>query len=103
MTSKIKEFPGTPLSEKDFEKGHILHRLDKMEAWYAWDTGIAIRTYLAALQEGVLLGGYCATCRKTVIPPRTVCEPYVSGASGQWMNTFRCRIRAQSIPIRYAM
>ncbi|MCJ7823921.1 MAG: Zn-ribbon domain-containing OB-fold protein [Anaerolineales bacterium] len=74
MTSKIKEFPGTPLSEEDFEKGRVLHRHDHLEAWYAWDTGTAIRTYLAALQDGVLLGSYCATCRKTVIPPRTVCE-----------------------------
>jgi len=74
MTSNIKEFPGTPLSEEDFEKGRVLYRHDQIHAWYAWDTGVAIRTYLAALQEGVLLGGYCATCRKTVIPPRTVCE-----------------------------
>jgi uncharacterized OB-fold protein len=74
MTSKIKTFPGTPLSEEDFEKGKVLHRHDQMEAWYAWDTGIAIRTYLAGLGEGVLLGSYCATCRKTVIPPRLVCE-----------------------------
>ncbi len=74
MTSKIKDFPGTPLSEEDFEKGNVLYRHDQMEAWYAHDTGIAIRTYLAALQEGVLLGSFCATCRKTVIPPRIVCE-----------------------------
>jgi uncharacterized OB-fold protein len=74
MTSKIEAFPGTPLSEADFEKGKVLHRHDQMEAWFGWDTGIAIRAYLASLKDGVLLGSYCATCRKTVIPPRLVCE-----------------------------
>jgi len=74
MTEKITQFPGTPLKEADFEGGKILFRHDRMKAEYAWDTGIAIGRYLAALKEGYLLGGYCATCRKTVIPPRTVCE-----------------------------
>jgi uncharacterized OB-fold protein len=66
--------PGTPLSEKDIQEGKVLHNLDEMEARYAWDTGIAISRYLAALKDGYLLGGYCRTCRKTVIPPRLVCE-----------------------------
>ena len=74
MTSKFKEFPGTPLSEGDFQKGNILFRHDEMKADFGWDTGIAVGSYLAALKEGFLLGGYCQTCRKTVIPPRTVCE-----------------------------
>lgn len=74
MTSKIKHFPGTPLSEKDFETGKILFRHDALNAQFAWDTGTAIGSYLAGLKQGVLLGGYCATCRRTVIPPRTVCE-----------------------------
>ena len=52
MTSKQKEFPGTPLSEGDFKDGKILFRLDEMKADFAWDTGIAISTYLAALKEG---------------------------------------------------
>lgn len=74
MTIKFKEFPGTPLSEADFKEGKILFRHDEMKGDFAWDTGIAIGSYLAALKEGFLLGGYCQTCRKTVIPPRTVCE-----------------------------
>jgi uncharacterized OB-fold protein len=74
MTGKFKEFPGTPLSEGDFQEGKILFYHDEMKADFAWDTGIAIGSYLAALKEGFLLGGYCQTCRKTVIPPRTVCE-----------------------------
>jgi uncharacterized OB-fold protein len=74
MTSKFKKFPGTPLSEADFHEGKILFRHDEMKGDFAWDTGIAIGSYLAALKEGFLLGSYCQTCRKTVIPPRTVCE-----------------------------
>jgi hypothetical protein len=74
MTSKIKSFPGTSLSESDFSEGKVLFRHDQLHGEYAWDTGIAIGTYLAALKEGYLLGGYCRTCRKTVVPPRTVCE-----------------------------
>ena len=36
--------------------------------------GIAIGRYLAGLKEGVILGSSCVHCRKTVVPPRTVCE-----------------------------
>ena len=74
MTSKIKSFPGTPLSEGDFKENKILYRHDELIGRFAWDTGIAIGTYLAGLKEGVILGSYCQTCRKTVVPPRTVCE-----------------------------
>ena len=68
------ELPGTSLSEKDFEEGKILYNKDEMRAEFAWDTGIGIGSYLAALKDGVILGAYCSTCRKTVVPPRTVCE-----------------------------
>jgi len=74
MTVKIKEFPGTPLSEKDFETGKILHSFDEMKGDYAWDTGIGIGKYLAGLKSGTILGSLCASCNKIVVPPRTVCE-----------------------------
>ena len=74
MTEKIKHFPGTPLRESDFAAGKVLHNLDRMQGNFAWDTGIAIGCYLKALKEGVLLGTRCRHCRKTVVPPRTVCE-----------------------------
>jgi uncharacterized OB-fold protein len=74
-TSKLtQELPGTSLSEKDFENGKILFNYDQMHSEYAWDTGVAIGSYLASLKAGVILGAYCTTCRKTVVPPRTVCE-----------------------------
>ena len=74
MTAKIKSFPGTPLSEEDFEQGKILFNFDQLNGQYTWDTGIAIGRYLASLKEGVILGARCSTCRKIVVPPRVVCE-----------------------------
>jgi uncharacterized OB-fold protein len=74
MTANIKEFPGTPLGEKDFAEGKILFNYDELRGDFAWDTGVAIGSYLAALEEGVILGARCTTCRKIVVPPRIVCE-----------------------------
>jgi uncharacterized OB-fold protein len=74
MTDKIKHFPGTPLREADFKEGKILFNQDALKGNFSWDTGVAIGRYLAALKEGVILGAHCRHCRKTVVPPRTVCE-----------------------------
>ena len=74
MTDYTQEYPGTPLSEKDFEDNKILYIHDEMQADFAWDAGIGIGRYLEALKNGFILGSYCQTCRKTVVPPRTVCE-----------------------------
>lgn len=74
MSDKISNYPGTSLSEKDIRDGKVLSRHDEMPGGYAWDTGIAIGRYLAGFKEGVILGSSCLHCRKTVVPPRTVCE-----------------------------
>ena len=74
MTEKISDFPGTPLSEKDFDQKKILFNLDELNGKFAWDTGEGIGRYLEALKDGIILGIHCATCDKTVVPPRTVCE-----------------------------
>ncbi len=74
MTEKIKSFPGTPLSEQDFDEKKILYNYDQLNGKFSWDTGIAIGSYLASLKDGVILGARCTTCRKIVVPPRTVCE-----------------------------
>jgi uncharacterized OB-fold protein len=74
MTEKIKHFPGTSLSEKDFENNQVLFLHDQMRGQYAWDTGVAIGSYLAALKDGIILGARCSKCRRTVVPPRVVCE-----------------------------
>jgi uncharacterized OB-fold protein len=74
MTVNIKEFPGTPLSEADFEEGKVLFTRWTPKAEYAWDAGVAIGRYLAELKEGRIIGARCRHCRRTVVPPRTVCE-----------------------------
>jgi uncharacterized OB-fold protein len=74
MTSRIQNFPGISLSEKDFDEGKVLFAYDELKANYAWDTGVGIGAYLAGLKRGVILGARCGHCRKIVVPPRTVCE-----------------------------
>ena len=74
MTEKFDKFPGTSLRESDFTEGKILFNYDELKGDFAWDTGIAIGHYLVALKEGIILGSRCSNCRKTVVPPRTVCE-----------------------------
>ena len=74
MTENISEFPGTPLSEKDFEDKKTLYNLDELDGKFAWDTGVGIGRYLEGLKDGIILGARCDTCGKTVVPPRTVCE-----------------------------
>lgn len=74
MTANIESFPGTALHESDFDEGRVLYVRDQMGGRYRWDTGIAIGHYLAGLKAGVLLGGHCRHCRRTVVPPREVCE-----------------------------
>lgn len=88
-------FPSKSLSEKDIRDGKVLSRLDQMPGEFAWDTGIAIGNYLAGLKDGFILGSYCAHCRKTVVPPRTVCEwcfnamdDYVPLSDTGTVNTF---------------
>ncbi|HID63721.1 MAG TPA: Zn-ribbon domain-containing OB-fold protein [Anaerolineae bacterium] len=74
MTVNIKEFPGTPLKETDFEEGNVFFTRWTPRAEYAWDAGVAIGRYLAELKEGRIIGIRCRHCRRTVVPPRTVCE-----------------------------
>ena len=74
MTAKFEKFDGTSLSEKDFKEGNVLFLDDELKADFAWDTGIGIGAYLAGLKRGEILGSFCSTCRKIIVPPRTVCE-----------------------------
>ena len=74
MIANIKEFPGTPLKESDFEEGKVLFTDWIPKAEYAWDAGVAIGRYLAELKEGRIIGVRCRHCRRTVVPPRNFCE-----------------------------
>jgi len=74
MTVNIKEFPGVGLHRSDFEEKRVLFTEWDPNARYAWDAGVAIGRYLAELKEGRIIGTRCRHCRRTVVPPRTVCE-----------------------------
>lgn len=45
-----------------------------VDARYAWDTGVAVSTYLRGLRDGVILARECRQCRRTLVPPRMFCE-----------------------------
>jgi uncharacterized OB-fold protein len=74
MTARIERFPGTGLKESDFSEGRVVYTEWQPNARYAWDAGAAIGRYLRGLKDGRLVGVRCRRCRRTVIPPRTVCE-----------------------------
>jgi uncharacterized OB-fold protein len=74
MSDKVSNYPGTSLSETDIREGKVLSIHDNMQGEFSWDTGVAIGKYLAGLKSGVILGSSCSQCRKTVVPPRNVCE-----------------------------
>lgn len=74
MSANIQSFPGTPLSQADFDEGKILTTHWKPRLEYGWDAGVAISRYLAELKNGRIIGMKCRRCRRTVVPPRLVCE-----------------------------
>lgn len=74
MTVNIREFPGVSLSSADFEERRVLYTEWDPRARYAWDAGVAIGRYLAELKAGRIVGTRCRHCRRTVVPPRIVCE-----------------------------
>jgi uncharacterized OB-fold protein len=74
MTANIKEFRGVYLKESDFKEGKVIYTEWNPNTQYAWDAGVAISRYLRELKGGNLVGVRCNQCRRTVIPPRSVCE-----------------------------
>ncbi len=68
-----KNVPGTPLSGQQFES-EVLKEHWVPDARYTWDAGVAIGRYLGGLKEGMILGGHCRKCDRTVVPPRMFCE-----------------------------
>lgn len=74
MSNQTREWPGTPLRDEDLREGRVLFTQGIPNAKYAWDTGVAIGRYLAALKEGRILGIHCPGCNRTLVPPRVFCE-----------------------------
>jgi uncharacterized OB-fold protein len=74
MSANIEEFPGTPLAQADLDEGKVLTTHWKPRLEYGWDAGVAISRYLAELRNGHIIGIRCKRCRRTMVPPRVVCE-----------------------------
>jgi hypothetical protein len=74
MSVNIKEWPGVPLKDRDIQSGKALTTRWQVKADYAWDTGMAMGTFLTGLKEGKILARQCDKCGRTVVPPRMFCE-----------------------------
>lgn len=74
MSEKIKEYPGTALSDADIKEGRVLVTEWHPKLKYAWDAGMAVGRFLAGLREGKIMGTQCHKCRRIVVPPRAFCE-----------------------------
>jgi uncharacterized OB-fold protein len=63
----------TPLRDREFRDavGAVDFAVD---ARYAWDTGVAVSTYLRGLRDGKVLARECFRCRRVLVPPRMFCE-----------------------------
>jgi acetyl-CoA C-acetyltransferase len=75
---------GHPLSEAEFRSatGAVEHDLD---ARYAWDAGVAIGRFLDGLEEALILGRECRSCRRILVPPRMFCERCFRGTDA-WVE-----------------
>ncbi len=72
MTMEQFVYPTVYLKRQDFER--VLTQEWDPNAWYAWDTGVAIGRYLEELRAGRLIGRRCDGCGRVMIPPRMFCE-----------------------------
>lgn len=74
MTERIKEWPGTALSDADIKGKKVLFTEWQPNLKYAWDTGIGYGRYFAELKKGRIVGTRCNKCRRVLLPARAFCE-----------------------------
>ena len=74
MSVRIQKWPGTALSQEDFDTGRVLVVRDRVRAEYNWDAGAAIGRFLRELKDGRIVARRCNRCRRTLVPPRMFCE-----------------------------
>jgi hypothetical protein len=56
-----------------------------LDARYGWDAGVAIGRFLDGLEEGLILGRECRSCRRILVPPRMFCERCFRGTDA-WVE-----------------
>ena len=74
MSERIKEWPGTALSDADIKEKKVLFTEWQPNLKYAWDTGIGYGRYLAELKKGRIVGTRCNKCHRVLLPARVFCE-----------------------------
>ncbi len=69
---EITKVPCKGLTSEEYEKS-LKVKWDP-ELKYAWDNGIGIGKYLAALKDGAILAAKCDCCGRLMLPARAFCE-----------------------------
>ncbi len=84
LSPPLGSLRGQALSEAEFRgaTGAVEHDLD---ARYGWDAGVAIGRFLDGLEEGLILGRECRSCRRILVPPRMFCERCFRGTDA-WIE-----------------
>lgn len=76
---------GHSLSDEEFHGGAVCTTTWVADAKYGWDRGVAMGRYLQGLRQGKLLGVYCSSCGRTMVPPRVFCEQCFRAVDG-WVE-----------------
>ena len=64
-----------PTSLSDAQFRSVAGAVDTpLDVLYAWDPGDAIGAFLDGLRDGRILATTCASCGRTLVPPRAFCE-----------------------------
>lgn len=85
MTEKIKNWPGTELSDADLKSGKVFTTEWHPNLKYAWDTGVAYGKFMHELKNGKILGVKCNKCERIIVPPRAFCEKCFK-ETDEWVN-----------------
>jgi acetyl-CoA C-acetyltransferase len=62
-----------PLSEPEFRSA-VGSVDDALDVSYEWDAGEAMGAFLEGLRDGRVVATICASCERTLVPPRKFCE-----------------------------
>jgi uncharacterized OB-fold protein len=106
FTPPRETFGPRALTEREF-RGQVGAVDFEVDARYAWDTGVAVSTFLRGLRRGVIVARECRECRRILVPPRMFCEQcfrptdrWVEVEDTGTVNTFSiCHIRWDMQPL----
>ena len=64
----------THLSRRRVPRCDRIRRRLLRRSTYEWDAGEAMGAFLEGLRDGRIVATYCASCERTLVPPRKFCE-----------------------------